>query len=322
MSYGVIPFLENREEVEKFVFEELKMCKTIFVGNYKGGVGKTTTVVNFANYLSKKYNVLTVDLDPQSSLSEIQVSNFLSKSLASLADDETLNYAFDLYISKIKKYPSLKISFPKKLIHKCNTYDFIPSSLFYKKGVGLDVFAMKMQSNLEYLSILKFFLDELSSDYDYILIDCPPSNNVITQSAFLASDYYVIPTILDHLSTNGVIHYIKVVESIYSGCCESDKNEDSLLAKEIFGKKAELLGIFYNLIRANVNYEEEEKQFLEELKNGFEDNDKMPYVLKSYANNFIDISRDTANGISSRYIKDFEEIGKELLKRIEEFDND
>ncbi|MBD5406877.1 MAG: AAA family ATPase [Treponema sp.] len=265
---------------------------------------------------------MTIDLDPQSSLSEIQVSNFLSKSLASLADDETLNYAFDLYMARIKKYPSLRISFPKRLVHKCDEYDFIPSSLFYRKGIGLDVLAMKMQPNLAYLSILKCFLDELSSDYEYILIDCPPSNNVITQSAFLTSDYYVIPTILDHLSTNGVIHYIKVVESIYSDYCENDKNADSLLAKGIFGNKAKLLGIFYNLIRANVNYVEEEKQFLEELKSGFTDNDKMPYVLESYANNFIDISRDTANGNSSRYRRDFEEIGEELLKRIEEFEND
>ena len=56
------------------------MGKVVFVCNYKGGVGKTTTVVNFANCLSKEgHKVLTIDLDPQSSLSEIQISSFLSK---------------------------------------------------------------------------------------------------------------------------------------------------------------------------------------------------------------------------------------------------
>ena len=65
------------------------MGKIVFIGNYKGGVGKTTTVVNFANYLSKEgHKVLTIDLDPQSSLSEIQISSFLSKTLAELEDDE------------------------------------------------------------------------------------------------------------------------------------------------------------------------------------------------------------------------------------------
>lgn len=53
------------------------MCKIIFIGNYKGGVSKTTTTLNLAQYFSKEnYKILTIDLDPQSSLSEIQVNNF------------------------------------------------------------------------------------------------------------------------------------------------------------------------------------------------------------------------------------------------------
>ena len=110
------------------------MGKVVFVGNYKGGVGKTTTVVNFANCLSKEgHKVLTIDLDPQSSLSEIQISSFLSKTLAELEDDEVLNHIFDLYITKIKKYPALNIPFPEKIIHKRDdNYFFIPSC-FIKK---------------------------------------------------------------------------------------------------------------------------------------------------------------------------------------------
>jgi cobyrinic acid a,c-diamide synthase len=50
------------------------MCKIIFIGNYKGGVGKTTTTLNLAKYFADfDERVLTIDLDPQSSLSEIQV---------------------------------------------------------------------------------------------------------------------------------------------------------------------------------------------------------------------------------------------------------
>ena len=293
------------------------MGKIVFIGNYKGGVGKTTTVVNFANYLSKEgHKVLTIDLDPQSSLSEIQVSSFLSKTLAELEDDEVLNHVFDLYITKIKKYPALNIPFPEKIIHKRDdNYFFIPSSLFYKKGVGLDTLAMQMLPNLEYLSILGNLLNRFKNDYDYILIDCPPSNTVITQSAFLCSDYYLIPSVLDHLSTNGVVHYIKVVERIYSDYCENDKNEDSVIAKTIFGKKPELVGIFYNLIRRTVNYKAEKIQFETELNKSFSNN--TPYIFKSYVNNFVDIARDTAYGNSSNYIKDFDSVVKEFLKRME-----
>lgn len=294
------------------------MGKVVFIGNYKGGVGKTTTVVNFADSLSKKgKKILTIDLDPQSSLSEIQVTNFLSKTLAKLDDDEVLNHFFDLYVTKIKKYPSLIIPFSEKIIHKKDDfYSFIPSSLFYKKGLGLDALAMKMLPNLEYLSILENLLSKIKDGYDYILIDCPPSNNVITQSAFLSSDYYLIPSILDHLSTNGVVHYIKVIEKIYSDYCENDKNEESALAKALFGKKPELVGIFYNLIRGTVSYETEKTQFLGELKKSFGNNS--PYIFESQINNFVDIARETANGNLFNYRKDFEPVVEEFLKRIGE----
>ena len=96
---------------------------------------------------------------------------------------------------------------------------------------------------------------------------------------------------------------------------ENDKNEDSVIAKTIFGKKPELVGIFYNLIRGTVNYEAEKIQFLNELKKSFSNN--TPYIFKSYVNNFVDIARDTAYGNSSNYIKDFDSVVKEFLKRME-----
>ena len=72
-------------------------AKIIFVGNYKGGVGKTTSVLNFGEYFAKEgKRVLLLDIDPQSSLSEILVSNGGFNSLKGLNEEETLNYIFDL----------------------------------------------------------------------------------------------------------------------------------------------------------------------------------------------------------------------------------
>lgn len=79
-------------------------------------------------------------------------------------------------------------------------YDFIPSSLFYRENMGLASLVLKMKNDIQYLSILKNWLDTIRDNYDIVLIDCPPSNNLIIRSAFLMSDYYVIPTILDGLA--------------------------------------------------------------------------------------------------------------------------
>ena len=89
------------------------MCKIIFIGNYKGGVGKTTTTINLAQHFSKLGNkILTVDLDPQSSLSEIQVNNFHSKkTLKDLPDENTLNYVYELSILKLKSTQDYDWSF-------------------------------------------------------------------------------------------------------------------------------------------------------------------------------------------------------------------
>jgi len=155
---------------------------------------------------------------------------------------------------------SLNLKFTNTIVKKVDEYSFIPTSLFYRNGIGLDVLAIDMEDRIEYLSILKDYVYTLKNDFDYILIDCPPSSNLITQSAFLMSDYYLIPTVLDSISINGVIHYIKTVKETYKKYC-GNSNDDSILFKHYFGKEPELIGIFYNLIRKQVNYDSADKEF-------------------------------------------------------------
>lgn len=294
------------------------MCKIIFIGNYKGGVGKTTTVLNIAKYFSKaKKKVLTLDLDPQSSLSEIQSTNFGKKLLSDLSDYETLNYIFDLYINKIKKYPNLKLEFSSDMIKKVDDYyDYIPTSLFYSGGKGLDSLSIEMSESIEYLSILKEYIDAIKGSYDYILIDCPPSSNLMTQSAFLMSDFYLIPTVLDEISTNGVIHYISTVRGTYKRYC--DDSEDSILYRHYFGKAPVLIGIFYNLIRGQVDYGQVNGTFKKSLEK-FDDKEKIKtHIFEAKINNYVDIARSAEKGEISKYKSDFKDFSKELLERIEE----
>lgn len=306
----------NYHELEKEKLFKYNKAKIIFVGNYKGGVGKTTSVLNFATYFAKYYNkkVLTIDLDPQSSLSEILVSNNeCNTSLSCIPDKKTLNYIFDLSITKIKKYNSINLEFDDDIIqyYSKGKFYFIPSSLYYSNG-GLDDLVIRMEDNLEYLSILKNYIDRVSGNYDYIIIDAPPSNNLITRSMFLMSDYYIIPTILDKISANGVAHYIKTIEKTYKYYCED--LEDRLLAKHYFGDKPKLLGIFFTLIRGQVNYDEEVNSLKKLLINNYKikEDDIIYYKI----NNYIDIARSSSEGKETEQHKDYKELSKHLIDLI------
>lgn len=303
----------------------------IFIGNYKGGVGKTTSALHFAEYFSRaksidperkgKNRVLVLDIDPQSSLSEILVERHCKCSLDELESRETLNYVFDLSITRIEKYPTVNLSFDNAeeiLIKSGGNYDFIPSSLFYRGSMGLDELALRMKDSLQYLTILRDFLTPIQNNYDLILIDCPPTNNLITRSAFLLSDYYLVPTVLDGLSTNGVMHYINTVERTYVSYCGEESglssNSDQLLAKHIFGEKPQLLGVFFNLIR-HAKYDEAKADFERQLKKTGYSSEK---ILDGWIRNHIDIARSTQNGEVSLKETDFEYLSQEILKRLAE----
>ncbi len=295
----------------------MKETKVLFVGNYKGGVGKTASVLNFAEYFTKRgKKVLVLDIDPQSSLSEILVDNNGGQ-LSELDDSKTLNYIFDLNIRKIKKYNSINLEFDDDIVqsYEKGKYDFIASSLFYTGG-GLDELAVKMEDNIEYLSILKNYLDSIIShtNYDYIIIDCPPANNLITRSAFLLADYYIIPTILDNISTNGVAHYINTVQQTYKRYCE--ESEDALLTKHFFGDSPILLGVFGTFIRGRVNYDAAESRLIESVSRKCEKMEVYYFDIK--VNNYIDIARSNAVGVASSVRDDYEKLSAAVLDRIEQ----
>lgn len=297
----------------------MKKTRIIFVGNYKGGVGKTTTVLNLAHLFSDGgKDVLVIDIDPQSSLSEIISSNNIDGvPLRRLCDRETLNYLFDLYIKKISKYPTLDLNFNTSIVKKYrDKFYYVPSSLFYMNDRGLDSICLDMSDGIDYLSIFKKIVDNINLDnkYDIIIIDCPPSNNLITQSAFLMSDFYIIPTIMDRVSSNGVVHYIKTIDNIYKKYCEEDN--DAILYRNIFQNKPELMGIFYTLKRGQVNYAIAKAEFEKSVKEYFKDenNALTNKILKTEINNYIDIARSTETGMPTPK-NDYQELFAEMKQK-------
>lgn len=231
------------------------MAKKIFFGNYKGGVGKTTSTFYIANYFSKdsfenKKKVLIIDLDPQCSMSEICMRSFNNTTLEDLPQDETLNYMLDM-LAKNKKYNTYIKFDLEQITKKCNSMsidvDFIPTSITYQgkdnSFSGLDGLIDELQIDVDKnIFLLYEIICMVENKYDFIFFDCPPSNNILTKSAFLMSDYYIIPYISDNISIKGVEHYISTIDNIYNKYCKNHVNAD--FYKHIFGSKSKLLGLF------------------------------------------------------------------------------
>jgi cellulose biosynthesis protein BcsQ len=240
------------------------MAKKIFVGNYKGGVGKTTTVFELGAGLAKNHNkkVLLIDLDPQCSLTSLCMET--AKIPLNIKPEETLNYAFDLYGENIKETTRLQIlegsvkskyTFIKDIIKPIPVHgqlSFIPTALDLKNSRINDLADRLSAVKNSIISIACLFSDiEEKSDPDYILVDCPPSSNIIIQGIFLYCDYYLIPTIGDEISINGVTDYITEIESTY---LKFAYNNDigGVLLKKYFGEKPKLTGILETIYKNRV----------------------------------------------------------------------
>ena len=294
-------------------------AKKIFVGNYKGGVGKTTSIYQIALHMVRlRKRILLIDLDPQCSLSEICLAR-MDIRLEQLEAKESLNYIYDMWL-QFKQFQSLPFSIAKSPLIKVTEENihFIPSNTFYPNG-GLDELALQLKDDYEDLLPLQQFFkhSKLEEDYDYILFDCPPSNNIITQGAFLLSDFYIIPSIVQTLSIRGVVHYIKTVDNIYQKKCVDSKH--ALLLQSLFGDKPKLIGIFETLKKGMVN----NKVIINDLNTDLKKANVNTvlsavydgkFIFPTIINNYEDISRKTAAGYRC---EEYANLTDEILECIE-----
>ena len=167
------------------------------VANQKGGVGKSTTVVNLGAYLgSRGKRVLCVDIDPQG------------------------NTTTGLGIKK----KQLPVSSYEVLVGKCSIQEAIVRTAFENvsllpakntlAGAELELSAMDNRMNRLKMQILTCKLD-----YDYILIDCPPALGLLTVNGLVAADQLIIPMLAEFYALEGLsqlTNTIKVVRSNYN----------------------------------------------------------------------------------------------------------
>ena len=178
------------------------MPTTVSLINMKGGVGKTTLALNLASYAAQfavpRLSVLAVDLDPQANLSQYLLGE--RGYLAHVQDHRpTTAELFDQVIPPSEESPSPETLTPSDLIVPVRPYagyrlDLVPSRLEL-------AWALRDPGGKE--PILARFLAENATDYDLIVVDCAPTESVLTAAAYSASRYLIVPVRPEFLATVG-----------------------------------------------------------------------------------------------------------------------
>ena len=167
-----------------------KETKIFSIANHKGGVGKTTTTASVGSILSQKgYKVLVIDLDPQANL---------TVSLLRQEQEDSIYYALT---GKEDNLPIVCIT--EKL-------SIVPSSL------QLATAEMELTAAISRERILAGLLEPIKSQYDFILIDCPPSLGLLTLNAFTASTEIIIPLVAEVLPFKGLTMINRFTQQVKS----------------------------------------------------------------------------------------------------------
>ena len=166
------------------------MTKIIAILNHKGGVGKTTTTINLAAALQqKKKRVLAIDMDGQANLTE--------------------SFGFSIEEEKTV-YGAMRGEYPLPLVKVGNGISIVPSCL------DLSAAESELINEPGRELILKGLIARLldTQQFDYILIDCPPSLGLLTLNALTAADYLIIPVQAQFLAMRGMAKITNVIEIV------------------------------------------------------------------------------------------------------------
>ena len=203
-----------------------KLGRTIAIANQKGGVGKSTTAINLSSCLGEMgQKVLTIDMDPQGN----------TTSGLGIVKDEQENTVYEL------------------LLGQCQLEDCIQSLEF--KGVSLIPSNVNLAgAEIELIGvdekeyILKNSIETVKDQYDYIIIDCPPSLNMLTINAMTTADTVLVPIQCEYYALEGLSQLIHTIE----------------LVQERLNPELEMEGVVFTMYDARTNLS---LQVVENVKN-------------------------------------------------------
>lgn len=191
------------------------MGRVIAVANQKGGVGKTTTVINLSACLAEKgQKVLALDIDPQGNTS----------SGLGVDKNNVVNTVYELMLGTCT-------------VKDCiieNVYEglsVIPSNVNLS-GAEIELIGIEEQQY-----ILKKCIEKIKYNYDFVIIDCPPSLNMLTVNAMVAADSVLVPIQCEYYALEGLTQLIHTID----------------LVKSRLNERLEIEGVVFTMYDARTN---------------------------------------------------------------------
>jgi chromosome partitioning protein len=191
------------------------MARIIAIANQKGGVGKTTTAINLSACLAeKKKKVLAIDIDPQGNTS----------SGLGIEKNKLKNSVYQMIIGDC--------TLEQCRVHTQIEYlDILPSNV---NLAGAEIELIGIEGR-EY--ILKKYVDKVRDEYDFIIIDCPPSLNTLTVNAMTTADTVLVPIQCEFYALEGLTQLIHTIN----------------LVKQRLNPQLEIEGVVFTMFDARTN---------------------------------------------------------------------